>query len=263
MSSNKIVETIENILAKDPAAHSRLEIVLCYPGFHAVTVHLLAHALWKMKLRTLARFISHLSRIVTGIEIHPGATIGHRLFIDHGMGVVIGETAVIGNDVTIYQGVTLGAGAAARMGAQSRGIKRHPTLADGVVVGSNAEVQGDILVGQNARVASGSIVLKNVPENSVVVGVPARVIYQNGEKKADETIDMEAEAIRSLKNSITSLNTRLSQLDEKLMISKGHSAAAPATSNVSQKSERTEAEPENQDAMTDDPVDLLLYGAGI
>ena len=252
MPLNLIIETIENIMAKDPAARTRLEIVLCYPGFHAYTVHLLSHALWNRQLTTLARFLSHISRVLTGIEIHPGATLGRRVFIDHGMGVVIGETAVIGDDVVIYQGVTLGAGAAARMGAKSRGQKRHPTLANGVIVGSNAEVQGDIVVGENARVASGSIVLKDVPPDSVVVGVPGRVIFQNGQRVPDEAIDIEAEAIKSLKDSITTLQTQIVQLNEKLMIYTG----TPSVPSLNDKGKKAAD-------CAHDAVEIFLHGAGI
>src|SRR5580700_4736036 len=200
MLFSRIQENIQTILDKDPAARTRLEVILCYPGFHAITVHRYAHWLWRRKLYTAARFLSHVSRVLTGIEIHPGATIGRRVFIDHGMGVVIGETTIIGDDCVIYQGVTLGAGAAARMGPLTRSKKRHPTLGVGVVVGSGAEIQGDITVGDNARVASRSIVLKDVPANSVVVGVPGRVILRDGQKVKHDVPDpdIEAEAIKSL-----------------------------------------------------------------
>lgn len=251
---NPIIESIETIMTKDPAARSRLEVILCYPGFHAVTVHLLSHALWQRQLTTLARFMSHLARVFTGIEIHPGATIGRRVFIDHGMGVVIGETAVIGDDVVIYQGVTLGAGAAARMGAQTRGQKRHPTLCNGVIIGSNAEVQGDIILGDNVRVASGSIVLKDVPADSVVVGVPGRVISQNGQRVPSEAIDIEAEAIRGLKNSINRLQSQLLELNEKLASFTGTQSV---NSIQSHQDEQSGKDPK------DDPVEIFLNGAGI
>ena len=210
-------ECLENILDKDPAARSRLEVALCYPGFHALILHNLAHPLWQAGWRTPARFISHISRVLTGIEIHPGATIGRRVFIDHGMGVVIGETAEVGDDTVIYQGVTLGAGAAAREGAKSRDTKRHPTLGQGVVVGSGAEIQGAIIVGDNVRVASRSIVLKDVPANSVVVGVPGRVIYQDGRKIArnEEVPDIEAEAIKALKLKLEEMDNLVKELRQK------------------------------------------------
>ena len=205
-------ELIDTILAKDPAARTRLEVILCYPGFHAVALHSIAHWLWLRKQILLARFISHLGRLYTGIEIHPGATLGRRVFIDHGMGVVIGETAIVGDDCVIYQGVTLGTGIAARMGAATRGKKRHPTLGKGVVVGSGAEVQGDVRVGDYARIASGSIVLKDVPPNSVVVGMPGRIIYQDGQKVEPETTDMEAMAIKSLYTHIQALEKEVQSL---------------------------------------------------
>jgi serine O-acetyltransferase len=186
----RLTELIDTILQKDPAARSRWEVVLCYPGFHAVVLHDLAHHLWLSQHHLLARCLSHFSRFVTGIEIHPGASLGRRLFIDHGMGVVIGETTVVGDDVVLYQAVTLGTGVQGRMGVEKRGVKRHPTLGNGVVVGSGAEVQGDILVGDNSRIASGSIVLADVPPNCVVVGVPGRIVYKDGVKvQAEATIN--------------------------------------------------------------------------
>ncbi len=255
-----IDESIDTILEKDPAARSRLEVVLCYPGFHAVTLHRLAHSLWKEEWYTVARFVSHVSRVLTGIEIHPGATIGKRFFIDHGMGVVIGETTVIGDDVVLYQGVTLGAGAAARQGALTRGKKRHPTLGNGVIVGSGAEIQGDITVGENVRVASGSIVLKDVPANSVVVGVPGRVIYRDGQKvPQEETPDIEAEAIKCLQGQIKSLEQQMESMKS-------------AIRNIANKEPRDVRKPDGDEEVQDDvqkpsdgsdPVDVFLQGAGI
>src|SRR3954454_18689700 len=168
-------EEIESIKKSDPAARSSLEIILTYPGLHALIVHKISSALRKNDLHLLARLVSHLGRFLTGIEIHPGARIGRRLFIDHGMGVVIGETAVVGNDVTIYQGVTLG-------GTGKEKGKRHPTLRDGVFVGNNANVLGNIVIGENSRVGAGSVVLRDVPPNSTVVGVPAHVVYRDGQR---------------------------------------------------------------------------------
>jgi serine O-acetyltransferase len=265
MSISLLNETIDNIMAKDPAARSRLEVILCYPGFHAVALHFLSHSLWQKELPTLARFVSHVSRVFTGIEIHPGATLGRRVFIDHGMGVVIGETAVLGDDVVIYQGVTLGAGAAARMGVATRGQKRHPTLANGVIVGSNAEVQGNIVVGENARVASGSIVLKDVPPDSVVVGVPGRVIYRNGQRVPDEAIDIEAEAIKSLKGSINKLQAQVTLLSEKLANFTGEEIQTGRDSNNGKNSNGADSHDSssNSDGQSDDPVEIFLNGAGI
>ena len=172
-------ETIETIYKTDPAARSRLEIILCYPGFHAVVIHSFAHWLWQKQIRTPARFVSHVNRFLTGIDIHPGAKIGRRVFIDHGMGVVIGETAIVGDDVILYQTVTLGAGAASHGGAASRNIKRHPTIGRSVVIGNGASIQGNISIGDNSRIASGSIVLEDIPPNSFVVGIPGKVLSKN------------------------------------------------------------------------------------
>ncbi len=164
-----IREDIRSIFDRDPAARSTLEIVTCYPGVHAMLFHRLAHKLWQWHLYWLARFISHISRFLTGIEIHPGATIGRRFFIDHGMGVVIGETAIIEDDVTIYHGVTLG-------GTSWNKGRRHPTLEHGVVIGAGAKVLGPITIGAGARVGSDAVVVKDVPAGATAVGNPARVI---------------------------------------------------------------------------------------
>ena len=160
---------IDSMMARDPAARSRLEVVFCYPGFHAVLIYRLAHGAWRRGFHVLGRWLSHLGRFLTGIEIHPGAELGERLFIDHGMGVVIGETAVIGNDVTLYQGVTLG-------GTSLKGGKRHPTLQDDVIVGAGAQVLGPITVGQGARIGANAVVLKDVPPCVTMVGIPARPV---------------------------------------------------------------------------------------
>ena len=160
-------------LERDPAANSWVEVVLAYPGFHAITAHRFIHRVYKLRLRVLARVLSHLARFLTGIEIHPGASIGRRVFIDHGLGVVIGETAEVGDGCTIYQGVTLG-------GTSLHRIKRHPTLEEGVIVGANASVIGAIVIGKGSRVGSGSVVVKDVPPNSTVVGVPGRIVLQDG-----------------------------------------------------------------------------------
>ena len=165
----RLKEDVAAVLDRDPAARSALEVVLCYPGVHALIFHRAAHALWRRGLLTLARFVSHLSRMLTGIEIHPGATIGRRVFIDHGMGVVIGETSEVGDDCTIYQGVTLG-------GTSLHPGKRHPTLEAGVVVGAGAKVLGGFTVGAGARVGSNSVVVKEVPPGATVVGIPARAV---------------------------------------------------------------------------------------
>lgn len=168
-------EDIDVIFEQDPAARSYIEVMLTYAGLHAIWAHRLAHFFFKKKLFFIARAISQVSRFFTGIEIHPGAVIGRRLFIDHGMGVVVGETCEIGNDVTLYQGVTLG-------GTGKERGKRHPTLADNVLVATGAKVLGSITVGENSKVGAGSVVLKDVPANSTVVGIPGKVVIQDGVK---------------------------------------------------------------------------------
>ncbi len=168
-------EDIDVIFEQDPAARSYIEVMLTYAGLHAIWAHRLAHFFFKKKLFFVARAISQVSRFFTGIEIHPGAVIGRRLFIDHGMGVVVGETCEIGNDVTLYQGVTLG-------GTGKERGKRHPTLADNVLVATGAKVLGSITVGENSKVGAGSVVLKDVPPNSTVVGIPGKVVIQDGVK---------------------------------------------------------------------------------
>lgn len=168
-------DDIDVVFEQDPAARSYLEVVLTYSGLHAIWAHRLAHFFFKKKLFFIARAISQISRFFTGIEIHPGAVIGRRFFIDHGMGVVIGETCIIGNNVTLYQGVTLG-------GTGKERGKRHPTLEDNVLVATGAKVLGSIVVGENSKVGAGSVVLKSVPANATVVGIPGKVVIQDGVK---------------------------------------------------------------------------------
>lgn len=170
-------EDINTILERDPAARSVLEVVLCYPGLHALWMHRFNHILWNAGMTTLARFLSQFARFLTGIEIHPGATIGRRFFIDHGMGVVIGETTVIGDDVMLYQGVTLG-------GTGKKRGKRHPTLEDGVTVGGDAKVLGNIVIGRNSQVGASSVIVKDVPPNCTVVGIPGKIIIRDGKRVA-------------------------------------------------------------------------------
>jgi serine O-acetyltransferase len=171
----RLREDIACILERDPAARSRWEVLTCYPGLHALVLHRRAHWFWAHGLRWLGRFTSHVARFLTGIEIHPGATIGRRVFIDHGMGVVVGETAEIGDECTIYQGVTLGGT------ALTKGAKRHPTLGRGVIVGANSQVLGGFTVGDGARVGSNAVVLKAVPPGATAVGNPARVIQADAD----------------------------------------------------------------------------------
>jgi len=174
---SRIKEDIHCIFDRDPAAQSVFEVLTCYPGFHAILIHRVSHVVWQRHWHWLGRFISHLGRWLTGIEIHPGAQLGRRFFIDHGMGVVIGETAVIGDDCTLYHGVTLG-------GTSWKKGKRHPTLHDGVVIGAGAKVLGPIEIGAGARIGSNSVVLKSVPAGSTAVGIPAHLV--DGKKKSAE-----------------------------------------------------------------------------
>ena len=173
--SRSVREDIAAVFENDPAARSYAEVLFCYPGLHAVWAHHFTHRLWLHGFRFLARFVSQVARLLTSIEIHPGAEIGRRLFIDHGMSVVIGETSVIGDDVTLYQGVTLG-------GTGKEKGKRHPTIGNHVTVGSGAKVLGNITVGDNCRIGAGSVVLRNVPPNSTIVGVPGHIVLRDGKR---------------------------------------------------------------------------------
>jgi serine O-acetyltransferase len=178
---SRIREDIANIIVRDPAARSAWEVITCYPGFHAIVMHRWAHWFWISDFKWFGRFTSHIARGLTGIEIHPGATIGRRVFIDHGFGVVIGETAEIGDDCTIYQGVTLGGT------SLSKGAKRHPTLANGVIIGAGAQVLGSFTVGEGAKVGSNAVVVKEVPAGATAVGNPARIILKEVGNARDET----------------------------------------------------------------------------
>ncbi|HEY0842341.1 MULTISPECIES: serine O-acetyltransferase [Methylotenera] len=175
-----IKEDISIVFERDPAARTHWEILTTYPGVHALLMHRLSHWLWKANFFWLGRFCSHIGRWFTGIEIHPGATIGRRVFIDHGMGVVIGETAIIGNDCTLYHGVTLG-------GTSWNKGKRHPTLESGVVIGAGAKVLGPITIGEGAKIGSNAVVVKDVPANATAVGIPARILEEEKSKKREET----------------------------------------------------------------------------
>ena len=202
----RIREDIRSISDRDPAARSWLEVVTCYPGLWAVWIHRVANRLWRARLCLLARILSQNARLFTGIEIHPAAIIGRRLFIDHGMGVVIGETAVIGNDVTLHQGVTLG-------GTGKDHGKRHPTICDNVFIGNNTNILGNISIGQNSRIGAGSVVLADVPPNSTAVGVPAHIVYRNGERilitNPHEIKDPLSDALIALSERVSSLEAQL------------------------------------------------------
>jgi len=208
---SRIREQIETIFREDPAARSVLEIVLCYPGFHAILLHRLAHGVFRAGFRVPARFISQVSRSLTGIEIHPGATIGRRFFIDHGMGVVIGETTEIGDDVLIYQGVTLG-------GTGKQSGKRHPTLGNKVIVGTGAKVLGNIRIGDNARIGAGSVVVHSVPDDSTVVGIPGKVVRQrtdlNEPLEHGKLPDPEGQAIADLTRRVQELEAHIKAMSE-------------------------------------------------
>jgi serine O-acetyltransferase len=207
---------IQAVRERDPAARSTLEVLLCYPGVHALAFHRVAHAIWRRGWPVPARFLSHIARFLTGIEIHPAAKLGPGLFIDHGMGVVIGETAEVGENVTLLQGVTLG-------GTSLRREKRHPTLGDNVVVGAGAKIIGAFKIGDGSRIGAGSVVVREVPTNSVVVGVPGRVTYRDGQRVAggidlDQTDlpDPVSKAIEQLVERIRALEAELETVRKRL-----------------------------------------------
>ena len=204
-----IREQIDTIFREDPAAKSVLEIFLCYPGFHAILLHRAAHWLYLKGLPLVPRLISQTSRFLTGIEIHPGARIGRRFFIDHGMGVVIGETTEIGDDVLLYQGVTLG-------GTGNEQGKRHPTIGNQVVIGTGAKVLGSIRVGNRVKIGAGSVVVDAVPDNSTVVGVPGRIVRRRGEQEGQldhgHLPDPEGQAIEDLKRRVAEMEAEMRQL---------------------------------------------------
>ncbi len=203
-------EDIQTVFAKDPAARSVIEVLFCYPGLHALWLHRLAQLLWRCKLRFLARYLSHISRFLTGIEIHPRAKIGRRFFIDHGAGVVIGETAEVGDDVLMYQGVVLG-------GTTLRKEKRHPTIGNNVVMGTGAVALGTITIGDGARIGSGSVVVKSVPPGATVVGIPGRIVEDRHKPLTDlehgKLPDPVAEAIRLVLREQEKIQERLKQLE--------------------------------------------------
>jgi serine O-acetyltransferase len=232
MFFKNLIDDIDSMMARDPAARSRFDVVFSYPGFHALMFYRMARRLWRWRLLFLARFVSHIGRWLTGIEIHPGAEIGRRLFIDHGMGVVIGETAVLGDDVTLYQGVTLG-------GTSLAGGKRHPTLEDGVVVGAGAQVLGPLTVGRGARIGANAVVLKDVPAEVTMVGIPARVVQPRpkspeaaratefcayGTPSADLP-DPVARAIDGLCDQVTGLQAQVKDMERRLEEAEKRAAA--------------------------------------
>jgi serine O-acetyltransferase len=201
-------EDLQTVFKKDPAARSTLEVLFFYPGLHAIWNHRVAHFLWKHKMRLLGRMMSHTARFVTGVEIHPGATIGRRFFIDHGMGVVIGETSEIGDDVLLYQGVVLG-------GTTHEKKKRHPTIGNNVVVGAGAILLGDIVIGDEARVGAGSVVVTSLEPKTTAVGVPARVVRRG---RPEEALEHDKEAIKAMLAEQEGMMDRLDHIEEKLNI---------------------------------------------
>ncbi|MBF0340569.1 MAG: serine O-acetyltransferase [Magnetococcales bacterium] len=215
----RIRQDIEVIFQRDPAAHGVMEVLLCYPGLHAILGYRLFHWLWRRNFRLLARFLSNFTRFLTGIEIHPAAIIGQRFFIDHGMGVVIGETTQIGDDVTLYHGVTLG-------GTSWNAGKRHPTLADGVVVGAGAKILGPITIGANARVGSNAVVVSDVPPDTTVVGVPGRLVmpkfkttpapesFSSYGQNGGVMVDPVAKAVTCLLDQVRHLDERVKKMEQ-------------------------------------------------
>ena len=227
----RIREDVRSVSERDPAASSSIMVLLCYPGLHAVWAHPVQHWLWRSGWKLLARLLSQATRFWTGVEIHPGARLGRRLFIDHGAGVVIGETAVLGDDVTLFQGVTLG-------GTGKGEGKRHPTLRNGVFVGSNANILGDITIGENSRVGAGSVVLRDVPPDSTVVGVPAHIVYQAGERvlitDPHQINDPLSDVIIALADEVKRLSLRVERLDGEL-----HAVAAGPASALTVEKEQS------------------------
>ncbi len=242
-------EDFKVVFERDPAVRSKFEIIFCYPGFHAMLFYRLAHALWMYKLFFLGRFVSHLGRFFTGIEIHPGARIGRGFFIDHGMGVVIGETAEIGNNCTLYHGVTLG-------GTTWAKEKRHPTLRDNVVIGSGAKILGPFVVGENSKIGSNSVVVKEVPPNSTVVGIPGKIVVSADQIDKPLRADLEhgrmpdpqAKAIECLFDQVRQLEAEIKELksalaDQKKPVVKRKSAPVKTVKPVRKTIEVTETTP--------------------
>lgn len=230
MIFKRLAAELDSIMARDPAARSRLEVALTYPGFHAVLAHRLANLCWRNGFKILGRVISQAARWLTGIEIHPGAQIGRRLFIDHGMGTVIGEMAIVGDDVTLYQGVTLGGILPSVNSAAQIGVKRHPTVESRAIIGAGAQVLGNITVGTGARVGAASVVLKDVPSGAAVVGNPGRVVMPKGSCNefnaygipTRDLPDPTARAIEGLLDQVSSLQARITAMETEIEEAKSH-----------------------------------------
>ena len=215
----RLTEDVDSYLDRDPAARSRTEVILCYPGYHAILFYRFANLAWQRRLHLIGRLISNFGRFVTGIEIHPGAKIGRRCFIDHGMGVVVGETSQVGDDVTLYQGVTLG-------GTSLEKGKRHPTIEDGVIIGSGAQVLGPLAVGEGARIGANAVVLQDVPQGTTMVGIPAKIVMGRDKSLDDEFCaygtpieglpDPVARSFESLRHQLNILGQRVIELETEL-----------------------------------------------
>ncbi len=247
------------IFERDPAARNWLEVLFCYPGLQALLFHRLAHRLYRIAIPFIPRLISHIARFLTGIEIHPGATIGKGVFIDHGMGVVIGETAIVGDYALIYQGVTLG-------GTGKQSGKRHPTLGENVVVGAGAKVLGNIEIGKNVRIGAGSVVLRDVPSDCTVVGVPGRIIYRSGVKVSplehSNLPDSEAEVIRALVDRIELLEQQIQTLQQLQSSAKSRVMAGHVESKEAELTD-TPVHLSNACHLRDKAIQQFLDGAGI
>ena len=212
-----IHDDVQSVLDRDPAARNVVEVLLCYPGLHAIWAHRVAHFLWIHRLNLMARFTSHLARALTGIEIHPGARIGRNFFIDHGMGVVIGETAEIGSNVTLYHGVTLG-------GTSLHKVKRHPTIEDNVVIGAGAKVLGAITIGAGSRIGANAVVIKPAPPNSVIVGVPGQIVLRQREHLPLEKADLEHNLLPdTIGETVAALVAHVEELERRLNGEVSHS----------------------------------------
>jgi serine O-acetyltransferase len=261
------LEDFRIIFERDPAARNWLEVLLCYPGLHALLLHRLGHAIYQHKLPVLPRVISQIARLLTGVEIHPGAKIGKGVFIDHGMGVVVGETAVIGDYALIYQGVTLG-------GTGKQSGKRHPTLGRNVVVGAGAKILGNITINDNVRIGAGSVVLRDVPSDCTVVGIPGRIVYRAGSKVEPldhaQLPDSEAKVIRMLLDRIESLETQLKQLQSTISPppTQGSLNNISPQSNLDNQAESSHSEPQRHPSPTscslaNKEIEEFLGGTGI
>lgn len=223
---SSILDDVRAVKERDPAARSNLEIALTYPGLHAIWLHRISHPLWVKDFKFLARMIAAFGRLMTGVEIHPGATVGHGLFIDHATGVVIGETAEIGNDVTLYQGVTLG-------GTTLEKTKRHPTLGDRVIVGAGAKILGPVFIGSDSRIGANAVVVKSVPSDSVVVGIPGQIISRSKPRALTSGLEQDATLMPDLVGaSLQSLIARVNELETKLNGQRVPDVVAPSADGI-------------------------------